>query len=95
MKNERQPIVIETEEQTGAEERHFKDISDYASELLTRAANEDADGVKRLLLQRGDFGNKKMLGEDEIWIWMEDYEAKHPEYKFGFKLNKEGILEKK
>lgn len=74
------------------EEKHFKDIQAYWAEIMDRSENDDIDGVQRLLLQRGDFSDKKLPGENEIMQWLKDRVANKPDYKLLVELNEKGII---
>ena len=90
MEKERKETALETEPAQGIE--HFKDRNEYAAELLTRSVTDNADGVKRLLLQRGDFGKNKLLGEDEVWDWMQEYKREHPDCYFPFEFSEKKVI---
>mgnify|MGYP001332184261 CR=1 FL=1 len=82
---------MEKERQTLEEEKHFEDIKSYWEEILDRVENGDYNGVKRLLLQRADFSDAKMPGEDEIMLWLQD-EAVRRKEQTGLELNEKGII---
>lgn len=79
-------------EEEPLEEKHFKDIKAYWDEIMNRSENDDIDGVQRLLLQRGDFSDKKLPGEDEIWQWLKDRVANNPGQELLVELNEKCII---
>lgn len=80
------------EKESIIEEKQFKDVQEYWGELMKLVEDDDPSGVEHLLLNRGEFSEDKLPGEDEVWQWLQGRAENGLGRKLMVELNEKGIM---
>lgn len=83
---------MEKEHEAIKEEKRWENAEDYWNELMKLVEDDDVSSVEHLLLNRGDFQNEKLPGEDEIWQWLQGRAENKLGRKLLVELNEKGII---